>query len=92
MRRVSAVRALDLWTESYQGEVLGERLFGLLAASETGEVRRNQLEVLTLLERSTKELAETPLRARRPRPRGDTAATVESAAKLAEAVAPAVRA
>ena len=78
--------ANELWVESYQGEVLGETLFGLLAGREADPTRRRQLEVLTLLERATKELAE-PVFERRALDRGDTAATVATATGLAEAVA-----
>lgn len=76
----------ELWVESYQGEVLGETLFGLLAASETDAVRRHQLEVLALLERATKALAE-PVFERHGLDRGDTSATVATATELATAVA-----
>ena len=48
----------ELWVESYQGEVLGEALFGLLAPREKDPEHRRQLEILTLLERATKELAD----------------------------------
>jgi hypothetical protein len=73
----------QLWTESYQGEVLGETLFGRLAERRDDPEQRRLLEVLTLLERSTKELAE-PLLERKGYPRGDTAATVAQASELAE--------
>jgi hypothetical protein len=66
--------------------VLGETLFALLAERETDTVRRHQLEVLTLLERSTKELAE-PVFERGGFGRGDTRATIESATELAGTVA-----
>jgi hypothetical protein len=46
-----------LWVESFEGEILGETLFGLLAARETDEQRRAHLELLTRLESATKELA-----------------------------------
>jgi acyl-CoA reductase-like NAD-dependent aldehyde dehydrogenase len=78
--------AEELWVEAYQGEVLGEALFGLLAAREVDETRRAQLETLTLLERATKELAE-PVFDRRGLDRGDTDATVTSANGLADTVA-----
>jgi hypothetical protein len=78
--------AQHLWVESYQGEVLGEALFGLLALREEDLARRHQLDVLTLLERATKELAD-PLFEARAFDRGDTAATVEAAAGMADAVA-----
>lgn len=74
-----------LWVESYQGEVLGETVFGLLAERERDPVRRRQLEVLTVLERATKELAE-PVFERHGFDRGDTAATVATAKELGEAV------
>jgi hypothetical protein len=74
--------AASLWAESYQGEVLGEVLFGTLAGLQTDPARREQLELLTLLERATKELAE-PMLDRHGYPRGDTAATAEAAAQLA---------
>ena len=51
------MEADDLWLQSYEGEVLGETLFSTLAEREEDPHRRAQLEVLTLLERSTKELA-----------------------------------
>ncbi|MHB8465877.1 MAG: hypothetical protein ACYDH6_03035 [Acidimicrobiales bacterium] len=76
----------ELWVESYQGEVLGETLFGLLAERQDDPTRRRQLETLTLLERATKELAE-PVFERRELDRGDTAATVAGATGMADAVA-----
>lgn len=78
--------ASDLWVESYQGEVLGEALFGSLAERETDPGRRRQLDVLTMLEKATKELA-LPVFERRRLDRGDTAATLATAAELAEAAA-----
>ncbi|MGO9872869.1 MAG: hypothetical protein ACLPVY_03640 [Acidimicrobiia bacterium] len=78
--------AADLWVESYQGEVLGEAVFGAMAKREDDSDRRHQLEVLTLLERTTKELAE-PVFAQRALDRGDTAATLATAAELVEALA-----
>jgi hypothetical protein len=75
----------ELWVESYQGEVLGETLFALLAEKETDPERRRALEVLTLLERSTKELAE-PIFEGQGFDRGDTAESVESGTALASAV------
>jgi hypothetical protein len=80
------MRASELWIESYQGEVLGEVFFGLLAEREEDPERRHQLEVLMLLERSTKELAE-PVFERRELDRGDTVATSKTAAEMADAVA-----
>jgi hypothetical protein len=80
------MRAHELWVESYQGEVLGETLFGLLAEREADAGHRRQLEVLTLLERATKELAE-PLFASRSLDLGDTAVSVAEATSLAEVVA-----
>ena len=76
----------ELWVESYQGEVLGETLFGLLAEREEEPTRRHQLEMLTLLERSTKGLAE-PVLDRRELARGDTAASVSNAKLFADALA-----
>jgi hypothetical protein len=76
----------ELWVESYQGEVLGEALFGLLGSREQDVERRHQLEVLTLLERSTKELAD-PIFEQQALDRGDTVATVAAAAEMADAVA-----
>jgi hypothetical protein len=75
----------ELWVESYQGEVLGETLFGLMAEREDDADRRHQLEVLTLLERATKELAE-PVFDRRSMDRGDTAASVATATSIAESL------
>ncbi len=78
--------ATELWVESYQGEVLGEAVFGALAEHEVDADRRRQLDVLTLLERTTKELAE-PVFDRRGLDRGDTPATLATARELAKAVA-----
>jgi hypothetical protein len=78
--------ANELWVECYQGEVLGEAVFGLLATRETDPARRRALEVLTLLERATKDLAE-PVFDRRALDRGDTAATVARVAGMADGVA-----
>jgi acyl-CoA reductase-like NAD-dependent aldehyde dehydrogenase len=80
------MRDEELWLESYQGEVLGEALFGLLAERQPDEERRRQLEVLTLLERSTKELAE-PVLDRRRLDRGDIDAVIERATRMADTVA-----
>jgi hypothetical protein len=77
--------ATELWTESYQGEVLGETLFGWLAEREENPERKYQLQMLTLLERSTKELAE-PVFERRGIQRGDTESTVAGALEMARAV------
>jgi hypothetical protein len=75
----------ELWVESYQGEVLGEALFGTLAEREDDPDRRHQLQTLALLERATKELAE-PVFERRALDRGDTTATVNTATEMADAV------
>jgi hypothetical protein len=75
--------ALTLWRESYQGEVLGETLFGTLAAHEQDEERRHQLEVLTVLETATKDIAE-PLFDRPGMDRGDLEMTVSAAKQFAE--------
>lgn len=75
-----------LWVDSYQGEVLGETLFGLLAERSSDPGHRRDLEVLTLLERSTRELAE-PVFDRHDLDRGDSAATRQAAAELADGVA-----
>ncbi len=76
----------ELWVESYQGEVLGEALFGLLASREKDPEHRRQLEILTLLERTTKELA-GPIFEQGALDCGDTVATVAAAADMADAVA-----
>ncbi len=80
------MNAAELWVESYQGEVLGEALFGLLAVRQDDPEHRHQLEVLTLLERTTKELAETVFE-QRELDRGDSAATLATAAQLADGLA-----
>ncbi len=83
---MAGMGASELWVESYQGEVLGEALFGTMAEREDQPERRRQLEVLTLLERATKELAE-PVFERRGLDRGDTEKTLADAAELADVVA-----
>lgn len=80
------VGAAELWVESYQGEVLGEALFGLLAERQEDPEHRYQLEVLTLLERATKGLAE-PVFEKRGLDRGDTASTTAIAKEMADALA-----
>jgi hypothetical protein len=79
------MRVEELWVESYQGEVLGERLFGLLAERQQNAPRRSQLEALALLERATKELAE-PVFERRALDRGDTTSTIAKAKESADAL------
>jgi hypothetical protein len=76
----------ELWVESYQGEVLGEALFGSMAEREPEPERRRQLQVLTLMERATKELAE-PVFERGSLDRGNTPKTLADAAELADGVA-----
>jgi hypothetical protein len=72
-----------LWLESYQGEVLGETLFGILAEHEEDHDRRHQLETVTLLERATKGIAE-PLFDRPGMDRGDLETTISAAKQFAE--------
>ena len=76
-----------LWVEAYQGEVLGEALFGYLAERETDPERRRVLEAMTTLERATKDLA-APVFARHGWELGDVEATrqgvLASAAQVAE--------
>jgi hypothetical protein len=71
------MRVEELWREAYQGEVLGETVFGLLAERMDDPEHRKHLELLTLLERSTKELAE-PVLTRNGYDRGDVDALVAS--------------
>ena len=73
----------ELWVESYQGEVLGETFFGLLAERETDLVHRNQLEILKVLEHETRLLAE-PVFARNGMDMGDTEASVSIGRQLAD--------
>jgi hypothetical protein len=47
-----------LWVESYQGEVLGEVYFRRVAERTTDPVLRAKVDLLTCLERCTKELLE----------------------------------
>ena len=77
------MRVEELWVESYQGEVLGEALFGLLAERQQNPTHRAQLEILALLERATKDLAE-PVLERRALDRGDTASTIATARQSAD--------
>jgi hypothetical protein len=75
-----------LWAESYDGEVLDEALFGILASRQSDPTRRRDLEVLTRLERATKDIAE-PVLARRGITPGDPSAIVASAREMADGVA-----
>jgi hypothetical protein len=54
--------AKDLWVRSYQGEILGEAYFGQAASQVDDVEQRAKLEVLTTLERCTKELLAPSLR------------------------------
>ena len=83
---LDAMSAADLWVDAYQGEVLGEALFGALVSRQSDPERGHQLEVLTMLERATKELAE-PVLERRGLPRGDSASSIEMGRELAAGVA-----
>lgn len=76
----------QLWAEAYQGEVLGEALFRLMADREDRPDRRHQLEVLALLEHSTKELAE-PVFDAQGLDRGDSEGTMARAREMADLVA-----
>jgi len=80
------VEADELWTEAYQGEILGELVFTLMAERAEDPQRRRVLETLALFERSTKELA-APLLARRGIPPGDNEATTAESATMAHAAA-----
>jgi hypothetical protein len=77
--------AADLWMDAYQGEVLGEALFGWLAEREEDPVHRHQLTVLTRLEQSTRALAE-PVFDRRGYDRGDAAVSAAAGVELAQGV------
>lgn len=76
----------ELWVKAYQGEVLGEALFGGLAAREQDPVHRRQLEMLALLERSTKEIGE-PVFRRHGWHMGDTEAMLAAAATFTDVAA-----
>jgi hypothetical protein len=76
------VRVEELWAEAYQGEVLGEVLFGRLARGEPDPDRRSQLELLARMEAATKALAE-PVFERNGFDRGDTAVTIATAESVA---------
>src|ERR1700739_428061 len=54
--------AIRLWVESYQGEVLGEAYFAGMAERITDPALRTKIDLLTCLERSTKELLEPVIR------------------------------
>jgi hypothetical protein len=54
--------AIRLWVESYQGEVLGEAYFAGMAERITDPALRAKINLLTCLERSTKELLEPVIR------------------------------
>jgi hypothetical protein len=80
------VTVAELWREAYQGEVLGEAIFGFLAERETDAGRAAMLTALTELERSTKALAE-PVFERNGYDRGDDAATIAAALANPDALA-----
>ena len=75
-----------LLVKAYQGEVLGEILFGGMAARAEDAARRAKLDVLTTLERRTKE-AMVPAMARHGLDTAPHPATVSSAAVLVEGTA-----
>jgi hypothetical protein len=74
----------DLLLEAYQGEVLGEALFAALAERCDDDAgRRAKLDVLTRLERATKDAMRPALERRGVDPTPDPA-TLETAAAFAE--------
>ena len=75
-----------LLVKAYQGEVLGEILFGGMAARTEDASRRAKLEVLTTLERRTKE-AMVPAMERHGLDTEPEPATLSSAAVLVEGTA-----
>jgi hypothetical protein len=48
--------AVDLWSKSFQGEVLGEAYFSRMSQMATDPKEKEKLEALATLERCTKEL------------------------------------
>ena len=66
MNSEEPTRSVDeLWRDSYEGEVYGELIFRRAAERQSAPTRRHQLEVLALLERKTRELAEPIMAARK---------------------------
>lgn len=51
----------ELWEKSFQGEVLGEAYFVLMAEHTPEPDRRAKLEALAVLERCTKEMLARPM-------------------------------
>jgi hypothetical protein len=80
------MEADELWVESYQGEILGEVVFSLMAERAGDPLRRQALQALALLESSTRQMAE-PLLKRRGIDPGGTEATVSEATAMASTAA-----
>jgi hypothetical protein len=75
--------AVRLWVESYQGEVLGEMYFARVAELITDPGQRAKIELLTCLERCTKELLEPVIR-RLGIPADPDQATVDAVGKVTD--------
>jgi hypothetical protein len=75
-----------LWTKSYDGEVLGEVLFARMAERFDDPAHRHKMQVLSTMERRTKEMLVEPLQ-RAGLPTGEKATTIAEAEALAQALA-----
>jgi hypothetical protein len=75
--------AVRLWVESYQGEVLGELYFARVAETITDPALRAKIDLLTCLERCTKELLEPVIR-RLGIPAEPDQATVDAVGKVTD--------
>jgi murein L,D-transpeptidase YcbB/YkuD len=75
-----------LWVKTYEGEVLGETLFARMAEQATDPVQKHKMQVLSTMERRTREMLVEPLQRAGLSTEPD-AKTVAEAETLAEAMA-----
>jgi hypothetical protein len=75
-----------LWVKTFDGEVLGEVLFARMAEQFDDPDQRHKMQVLSTMERRTKEMLVAPLQ-RAGLPTESKAATIAEAESLAEALA-----
>jgi hypothetical protein len=75
-----------LWAKSFDGEVLGEILFARMAEQFDDPGHRHKMQVLSTMERRTKEMMEPPLQ-RAGLATEPEAKTIAEAESLAEALA-----
>lgn len=74
----------ELWTQAYEGEIYGAAIFRAVAERQTDPVRRQEMELLSMLEQRTRDIAEPVMKARGLATTGLAGNAEEAATSLAE--------